>query len=126
VDETLPPQGWDPARTAEALAALGGRDVHWREGRAWSLVYSAGPEAAAVADDASRRYGAANALNVEAFPSLAATQRDVVATVAGWVDAPPDAAGWRGLGAREVWRLPGGQGACRVRAAGADGVMVAG
>ena len=75
VDETLPPHGWDAARTAEALAALGGRDVHWREGRAWSLVYSAGPEAAAVADDAYRRYGAANALNVAAFPSLAARQR---------------------------------------------------
>ena len=97
----LPPHGWDPDRVAAALAQLGEGDVRWREGRAFSLVYSAGPEVAAVADDASRRYGAANALNVEAFPSLAAMQRDVVAAVAGWVGAPPDAAGYLTSGGTE-------------------------
>jgi glutamate/tyrosine decarboxylase-like PLP-dependent enzyme len=90
---SLPERG---APAEEVLAALDARraaDVRWREGRALTLVYSAGSEVQAVAEEAYRRYSAENALNTAAFPSLRAIQQEVVDVVAGWLHGGPDAAG---------------------------------
>jgi sphinganine-1-phosphate aldolase len=76
-------------------------DVRWRDGRAFTLAYSAGPEALAVADEAYRRFSSANALNTDAFPSLRAMQNEVVANVSHWLDAPDSAAGFMTSGGTE-------------------------
>ncbi len=64
---------------------LAAGDVRWREGRAFSLAYSAGPEVLALAEDAYRRFSGENALNTDAFPSLRKMQAEVVDIVAGWL-----------------------------------------
>lgn len=64
---------------------LAADDVRWRDGRVFSLAYSAGPEVLALAEDAYRRFSGENALNLDAFPSLRRMHDDVVAIVAGWL-----------------------------------------
>jgi glutamate/tyrosine decarboxylase-like PLP-dependent enzyme len=76
-------------------------DVRWRDGRAFSLAYSAGPEVHEVADEAYRRFSGDNALNTDAFPSLRRMQTDVVSIVADWVGAGPETAGFMTSGGTE-------------------------
>jgi glutamate/tyrosine decarboxylase-like PLP-dependent enzyme len=76
-------------------------DVRWREGRAFTLAYTAGDAVVAVADDAYRRFSTDNALNTDAFPSLKRIQADVVDIVAGWLEAGPDGAGFMTSGGTE-------------------------
>lgn len=83
------------------LDALKEHDVRWRDGRAFTLAYYAGPEVAAVADEAHRRFSTDNALNTDAFPSLRTIQAEVVGIVADWLQAGPDAAGFMTSGGTE-------------------------
>jgi glutamate/tyrosine decarboxylase-like PLP-dependent enzyme len=76
-------------------------DVRWRDGRAFSLAYSAGESVHQVADEAYRRFSGENALNTDAFPSLRRMQSDVVGIVSDWVGAGPDAAGFMTSGGTE-------------------------
>ena len=76
-------------------------DVRWRDGRVFTLAYSAGPEALAVAEEAYRRFSGENALNTAAFPSLKRMQNDVVDTVAGWVHGDDNTAGFMTSGGTE-------------------------
>lgn len=55
-------------------------DVKWGDGRTFGMVYDGGPSVHDVAEQAARLYLHENALNTQAFPSLAAIQREVV----GW------------------------------------------
>lgn len=55
-------------------------DVRWADGRTFGMVYDGGPSVHAVAEQAARLYLHENALNTQAFPSLAEIQREVV----GW------------------------------------------
>lgn len=75
--------------------------MQWREGRAFSLAYSAGPEALALAEEAYRRFSGENALNVGAFPSLRGMQQEVVDIVAGWCHASESSAGFMTSGGTE-------------------------
>ena len=83
------------------LDALKEHDVRWRDGRAFTLAYYAGPEVSAVADEAHRRFSTDNALNTDAFPSLRTIQAEVVAIVADWLQAGPDGAGFMTSGGTE-------------------------
>jgi len=83
------------------LEARRAGDVRWREGRALTLAYSAGPDVLAVAEEAYRRYMGENALNTDAFPSLRSIQQDVVDIVAAWLNGGPDAAGFLTSGGTE-------------------------
>lgn len=83
------------------VAALGADDIAWKNGRAFSLAYYAGPDVQRVADEAFAMYGSANGLNVDAFPSLRRFQSDVVSTVSGWLSAPDSAAGFMTSGGTE-------------------------
>ncbi len=83
------------------LDELRSNDVQWREGRAFTLAYSAGPEVEALAADAHRRFATENALNTDAFPSLRTIQAEVVAFVGSWLDAGPDGAGFMTSGGTE-------------------------
>ena len=78
-----------------------GDDVRWREGRAFSLAYNAGPDALAVAEEAYRRFSGENALNTDAFPSLRRMQSEVVALAGKWLGASPQSAGFMTSGGTE-------------------------
>jgi len=75
--------------------------VRWREGRAFSLAYNAGPEALAVAEEAYRRFSGENALNTGAFPSLRQIQADVVDMTKPWLGASNEGAGFMTSGGTE-------------------------
>ena len=58
-------------------------DVKWGDGRTFGMVYDGGPSVHEVAEQAARLYLHENALNTQAFPSLASIQREVVSWTAG-------------------------------------------
>ncbi len=97
----LPESSRPIAEVLAELEAMRSSDVRWRDGRAFSLAYSAGPEVHEVADEAYRRFSGDNALNTDAFPSLRRMQAEVVSIVADWVGAGPDAAGFMTSGGTE-------------------------
>lgn len=97
----LPESSRPVAEVLAELEAMQSSDVRWRDGRAFSLAYSAGPEVHEVADEAYRRFSGDNALNTDAFPSLRRMQAEVVSIVADWVGAGPDAAGFMTSGGTE-------------------------
>ena len=72
VGSSLPEHGQPAEEVLARLEELRGGDVRWRDGRALTLAYTAGPEVQAVAEEAYRRYMTENALNTDAFPSLRA------------------------------------------------------
>lgn len=76
-------------------------DVRWREGRCFTLAYSAGPEVLAIAEEAYRRFSGENALNTAAFPSLRRMQQEVVDTVASWCHGNEHTAGFMTSGGTE-------------------------
>ena len=83
------------------VAAIGQSDLRWKDGRAFSLAYYAGPEVQEVADQAYAMYGSTNGLNADAFPSLKKFQADVVATVNRWVHGNETSAGFMTSGGTE-------------------------
>lgn len=85
----------------DGLEALRVDDFRWREGKVFSLAYFAGNEAAAVSEEAYRRFSGENALNTAAFPSLRQMQDDVLAIVGDWLGAGPQAAGFMTSGGTE-------------------------
>ncbi len=97
----LPSSGVPADQVLAHLDALKQHDVRWRDGRAFTLAYYAGPEVSAVADAAHRRFSTDNALNTDAFPSLRAIQAQVVSIVGDWLQAGPDGAGFMTSGGTE-------------------------
>ncbi len=97
----LPDEGMSPEIVFAHIDDLKLGDVRWREGRAFSLVYYAGPDVLAVAEEAYRRYATENALNTDAFPGLRTIQSEVVAIVGGWLDAGDEGAGFMTSGGTE-------------------------
>ena len=92
------------SRAQEVLAevsATGQFDLRWKEGRAFSLAYYAGPAVQDVADQAYAMYGSTNGLNADAFPSLKKFQADVVSTVNRWVHGDKTSAGFMTSGGTE-------------------------
>jgi len=93
--------GQSPENVFGELEARRNHDVRWREGRAFSLAYYAGPEVAHVAEEAYRLYSGENALNTAAFPSLEQMQREVLGIVGQWLGANDDSAGFFTSGGTE-------------------------
>ena len=94
-----------PGQTAHAilehLESLRTNDVRWRDGRCFTLAYSAGPDVLALAEESYRRFSGENALNTSAFPSLRTMQQDVVDTASGWVHGDDTTAGFMTSGGTE-------------------------
>lgn len=84
-----------------SMEAMRTDDVRWRDGKCFTLAYSAGPEALALAEEAYRRFSGENALNTAAFPSLRVMQQDVVDTASGWVHGDDTTAGFMTSGGTE-------------------------
>jgi sphinganine-1-phosphate aldolase len=101
VGSPLPEHGQPADEVLARLEELRNGDVRWRDGRALTLAYTAGPAVQAVAEEAYRRYMTENALNTDAFPSLRRMQQDVVDIVAGWLHGGPEAAGFMTTGGTE-------------------------
>src|SRR4051794_36444083 len=97
----LPESGSSPSDVLAALTDMKGRDVRWRDGRAFTLVYHGGDDVVALAEDAYRMFSGDNALNTDAFPSLKRIQTDVVDVVLEWTGANDDAAGFMTSGGTE-------------------------
>jgi glutamate/tyrosine decarboxylase-like PLP-dependent enzyme len=97
----LPAVGVPAHEIFDRLDELKRNDVKWRDGRAFTLVYNAGPEVVAVAEEAYRRFSAENALNTDAFPSLRHIQAEVVDIVGDWLQVGPGGAGFMTSGGTE-------------------------
>ena len=100
-ENLLPKNGSSATEVFDSLEAMRTRDVRWREGRAFSLAYNAGPDALAVAEEAYRRFSGENALNTDAFPSLKRIQAEVVVMAGVWLGATPQSAGFMTSGGTE-------------------------
>ena len=93
--------GTDAESVFDEMESFRTKDVRWRDGRVFTLAYSAGADVLAVAEEAYRRFSGENALNTAAFPSLRRMQNDVVDTVAGWVHGDDNTAGFMTSGGTE-------------------------
>lgn len=98
---TMPPHGMSRDDVFSQLDAYTVGDVRWREGRAFTLAYNAGPEVVALAEEAYRRFATENGLNTHAFPSLQRIQSEVVQIVADWFEGGEHAAGFITSGGTE-------------------------
>jgi glutamate/tyrosine decarboxylase-like PLP-dependent enzyme len=83
------------------MESMRSRDVRWRDGRAFTLAYNAGPEVVALAEEAYRRFSGENALNTDAFPSLRRMQNEVVSRALSWAGGDDDSAGFMTSGGTE-------------------------
>ncbi len=97
----LPKQGLPRETVVADLEKAREKDVRWREGRAFSLAYSAGDEVNELARQAYAAYSSENALNPDAFPSLRRFQTEVVESVSALVHGGKDAAGFMTSGGTE-------------------------
>ena len=84
-----------------ALTDMKANDVHWRDGRAFTLVYHGGDDVVRLAEDAYRLFSGDNALNTDAFPSLKRIQSEVVEVVLDWTGGAGEAAGFMTSGGTE-------------------------
>jgi glutamate/tyrosine decarboxylase-like PLP-dependent enzyme len=89
----LPRKGMSKEATLSRMQALRERDVRWREGRVFSLVYSPGDEASDLLKQAYTMFFSENGLNPTAFPSLRKFETDVVAMTASLLGGDDRAAG---------------------------------
>ena len=97
----IPATGLSAQRIASSFDEMSARDVQWRDGKAFSLAYNAGPEVLAIAEEAYRRFSGANALNTAAFPSLRQMQGEVIEMAGVWLGSSADAAGYFTSGGTE-------------------------
>ena len=89
----IPEQGRSRPQVFADLEAFRGGDVDWRSGRTWGYVYDPDGEAMDVCKQAFTMYLTENGLDPTAFPSAVKLERDVVAMVAGHLNAPEGAVG---------------------------------
>ena len=94
-------QGKSPSEVLDTMETFRSRDVRWRDGKCFTLAYSAGPEVTALGEEAYRRFSGENALNTSAFPSLKIMQEYVVDVVTGWTHGDESVAGFMTSGGTE-------------------------
>lgn len=83
------------------LAEKRADDVKWADGKTFGMVYDGGPSVHEVSEQAARMYLHENALNTQAFPSLAAIQREVVGWTASLLHGDDQVAGFLTSGGTE-------------------------
>jgi glutamate/tyrosine decarboxylase-like PLP-dependent enzyme len=74
----FPSKGKSKAEVISALKDARQRDVRWRDGKAFSLVYYAGEEVSQLVKEAYEMFFSENALNPTAFPSLRKFESEVI------------------------------------------------
>jgi len=118
--ESLARQGRPVDEVIAELTDKRANDVRWADGKTFGMVYDGGPSVHEVAEQAARLYLHENALNTQAFPSLAAIQREVVGWTADLLHGDDGAAGFLTSGGTES--ILCGVLAARERAAAERGV----
>lgn len=98
---TLPERGLSKEAILNALDAKRVNDVRWQEGRAFGMVFDGGHEVHEVAEAVALRFLHDNALNTQAFPSIAEIQAEVVDATASLLHAPEGGAGFMTSGGTE-------------------------
>ena len=89
------------AEIVDALTELRIGDARWQDGKTFGMVYDAGPEVHAVAEAVAQLFLHDNALNTQAFPSLARIQSDVVRITADLLHGDDGVAGFMTSGGTE-------------------------
>lgn len=89
----LPASGIAPDAVRHLLREASERDVAWREGRSFSLVYDSPDWHAELVAEALAMYAAENALSHAAFPSVAFFESETIAMVSSVVAPGADAFG---------------------------------
>ncbi len=74
----LPSEGQSKTAVLTKMQSMRSKDVSWQDGKALSLVYFAGEEAAALIKEAYTLFFSENGLNPTAFPSLRQFETEVV------------------------------------------------
>ena len=97
----FPERGVPSDELINELRRLQEKDVAWRDGRVFTLVYDAGPEVHAIAERAFELFLHENALNTQAFPSIGRIQRDLLGAVADLLHGGDTAAGFTTSGGTE-------------------------
>jgi sphinganine-1-phosphate aldolase len=96
----LPQTGMTKADIIDALQEYRSDDARWQDGRTFGMVYDAGREAHDVVEAVATLFLHENALNTNAFPSLAKIQSEVVGITADLLHGT-DAAGFMTSGGTE-------------------------
>jgi len=99
--ESLGQQGRPVDEVIGELTDKRADDVRWADGKTFGMVYDGGPSVHEVAEQAARLYLHENALNTQAFPSLAAIQREVVGWTSSLLHGDDDVAGFLTSGGTE-------------------------
>ncbi|HJW89510.1 MAG TPA: aspartate aminotransferase family protein [Anaerolineales bacterium] len=79
----LPIEGKSKEEILEFMEAAREKDVNWRHGRVFSLVFHAGEDVQELLKEAYTLYFSENGLNPMAFPSLRKFETEVVSMIAG-------------------------------------------
>jgi sphinganine-1-phosphate aldolase len=90
---TLPPRIADEAALFDRLEAFRARDLKWRDGRTWALVYPMAEEIERVGKRAYMSFLGENGLDPTVFPSVMRMENEVVAIALGHLRAPDGAVG---------------------------------
>lgn len=97
----LPETGWTREEIVQTLTELRGGDARWQDGKTFGMVYDGGPEVHEVVEDVATLFLHDNALNTNAFPSLARIQSDVVRITADLLHGDEECAGFMTSGGTE-------------------------
>jgi glutamate/tyrosine decarboxylase-like PLP-dependent enzyme len=97
----LPERGATKEEILDDLARKRARDARWQDGRTFGMVYDGGPSVRDVAAAVALEFLHENALNTNAFPSLAEIQREVCDWTASLFSAPEGVAGFMTSGGTE-------------------------
>ncbi len=89
----LPLKGRPKQDILATMQALRQKDVKWREGKVFSLVFYAGDEVTDILKEAYLMFFSENGLNPTAFPSLRELETQVVAMVASLLNGDKEVVG---------------------------------
>ncbi|WP_299772115.1 aspartate aminotransferase family protein [uncultured Pseudoteredinibacter sp.] len=89
----FPMQGRDSEELLKELKDRQKQDLNWREGRVFSYVYDAGPEAMSLLKEAFNMYLTENGLDPTTFPSAMELEKDVLRMALDLMNGGPEAEG---------------------------------
>jgi sphinganine-1-phosphate aldolase len=89
----IPENGKPKESILAEMQAVRQRDVHWRSGKTFSLVFKAGDEVTALLKEAYTAFFSENGLNPSAFPSLRKFETEVVGMTGALLDGGDEVAG---------------------------------
>ena len=97
----IPQSGYEREDILRTMREARHRDADWRNGRTWSLVYSAGDEHAAFLKKAHNEFFSENGLNPMAFKSLKRFETDTISAMADLLNGPSTCVGTLNSGGTE-------------------------